>query len=548
MKKRHASVIFAILLTIGISYAQDPSGETKAVKENKRTIGIIGSSVAAGWVTSLETQYDMQNGWVNHLIRLLEPQGWTVIPANMPGDNCEAVLKRIDTDLFTHQPDFVIIGLSMGNEGLGDVAPETVATVYESGLMQIVQSCRDHGALPIVGLCYVNDGYDVDDYEYLKKMNRKINSWNLPCINFLGALNDGNGHFPEGTTFEGDHPNNLGHEALFYALVPTLFDALAAGKPIPKRIQSTECLEITAESVEHALCYVPDQVMYAYSFGFSFRCRFQGTLAGIVNEASAGRIGINEIGKLVLNTVVASPNVLDGNWHDVFITGGTVQGETCLYLDGSLEGTVHEKGAPLQFILGTTPELGGNLPSDGLDLKDAFIYRGALTPEEVMFLHEGGLLQASLEIYSSLTDPTAPKTGIVNLAQSMSQWVDYRSTQRETKVSALTAKLKAVQEANSTAKKFKDKSPIEMNPSAFDSFTGIYEIGPGDQLQVSREGDDLYLIDRQMKARIWPESKTKFFVKHPMEITVTFMLNPEGRAESLVFQVQDQKIQAMRKP
>ena len=32
----------------------------------------------------------------------------------------------------------------------------------------------------------------------IKKMNLLINSWDVPCVNLLGTLDDGHGHFPGG--------------------------------------------------------------------------------------------------------------------------------------------------------------------------------------------------------------------------------------------------------------------------------------------------------------------------------------------------------------
>jgi len=54
------------------------------------------------------------------------------------------------------------------------------------------------------------------------------------------------------------------------------------------------------------------------------------------------------------------------------------------------------------------------------DYKDLLIYRSALNPEEVAALESGKLLQASLEVYSPLSD-TELRSGesVKNLAQSL---------------------------------------------------------------------------------------------------------------------------------
>ncbi|MDP7692779.1 MAG: hypothetical protein QGG89_13175, partial [Vicinamibacterales bacterium] len=64
-------------------------------------------------------------------------------------------------------------------------------------------------------------------------MNLLVNSWDVPSVNLLGAIDDGAGRWAQGFVADPSHPNSAGHTEMAHAFVPSLFDALAAGKPLP---------------------------------------------------------------------------------------------------------------------------------------------------------------------------------------------------------------------------------------------------------------------------------------------------------------------------
>lgn len=94
-------------------------------------IVVIGSSVAAGWVTGREARQDLQNGWAARLERLLATRGWTLANRSVPGNDTKAVLDRIEEDLLAREPRYAIVGLSMANEGLETEDPGEVFASYD---------------------------------------------------------------------------------------------------------------------------------------------------------------------------------------------------------------------------------------------------------------------------------------------------------------------------------------------------------------------------------------------------------------------------------
>ena len=93
------------------------------------------------------------------------------------------------------------------------------------------------------------------------------------------------------------------------------------------------------------------------------------------------------------------------------------RGETLLFVDGDLAGSVNERLQPDRFVLGGAGGTGGAAPEQA-DYKDWMIHRAGLNADEAAALHAGTLLQASLEIYAPLTGPEGASAG--NLAQSLS--------------------------------------------------------------------------------------------------------------------------------
>jgi hypothetical protein len=117
---------------------------------------------------------------------------------------------------------------------------------------------------------------------------------------------------------------------------------------------------------------------------------------------------------------VASPTggTLHG-WHYVTLTHYVARGQTALYVDGELAGIVTERLQPELFILGGPGDAGSGARAARADYKDWMIHRAGLNTDEVTALHNGELLQASLEVYAPLGGKH-PSTA-ENRAQSLSK-------------------------------------------------------------------------------------------------------------------------------
>jgi lysophospholipase L1-like esterase len=403
-------------------------------------------------------------GYAGRLDEMLSARGWSLFNQSRGGDNTILISARFDPgddrDLDTKyltdvDPDYVVIGLSLGNEGIARcafgqtnrcvtsvAAADAVYEQFANGLMMLIERSRRNGITPVVALAYARSDFSAFEYEYTRRMNLLINSWDVPSVNLLGAIDDGHGRWARGFYHDPLHPNAAGHEEMFHAFVPTLFDALEAGKAAPQRHPGTGFARVDARMAPARLRVSIDDTMRSFGLSFQFRAASDGTIAAVsgqslsfrneLRRASFGDQGWDyESFTLTPNSDDVSVRLVvndgrlfyfgtDGNalsgalgsddgWHDVTLTHYVARGETLLYIDSQRVGAVAERLQPNEFLLGGATA----------DYRHWMIHRAGLNAYEVAAIHAGEMLQSSLEVYAPLTAELA--TPAMNLAQSFTE-------------------------------------------------------------------------------------------------------------------------------
>jgi lysophospholipase L1-like esterase len=435
---RCAAVAAIVALTLTVLHAQKPA----------RRIAVFGSSVAFGTGDDLARE-----GYTGRLREMLAPRGWEVLNQSRGGDNTKTMAPRFtpagEPDLRTRyllpvHPSYVLLGLSLGNEGIrqaeGQSGKDAIFAQFESGMRGFVERSRENHIIPVITLCYTRNDFTAVEYEYTRRMNLLINGWDVPSVNFLGAVDDGEGKWAKGFWHDSLHPNAAGHAEMTMTFVPSLFDAIEQGKPLPQRSTSTGFARVTGPA---AITFAPESTMHPFALAFAARAQADGAIAAlsgsIVTVASAikreerARGGALEFEASTVATAapftasigvrsgawaytaasgqtIASTVKADGQWHQVALSHYTARGETLFFVDGALAGRTNERLETNRLALGGQA-----------DLKDLMIYRSALNADEVSALNKGTLLQASLEVYAPLADAKI-KAGapLENRAQSLS--------------------------------------------------------------------------------------------------------------------------------
>lgn len=556
MNTRKAWIVFAgawILLSF-------PAHLLLAAEEGtpgQKTIAVLGSSVAAGWVTSREAKHDMQNGYAQRLGRCLDGRGFKVVNVSVPGDTTEKVLARLDKDLFPLKPDYAIIGLSLENEGIRGLwgkDPETVYAGFLEGLRGIISRCREHGIVPILGSCYANDNFiQAAHYAYIKKLNIEIAGWDVPSINLLGALDNGDGQFVPEVSFDLDHPADLGHRELFLSIVPGLFKALALGKPLPMKetISGSTALGRSGSRVG-SLSHVPAYPVHSFTSVIDFSSRSKGMLVTVRGLAgAAAQMSITEDGHLAYRSTMGVEkrlgiSLLDNAWHHLGIVHHGLKNETVIYIDGTPGEAIPETLRPIQFII-------GGADSAEVDCRDWMIFRAPLNADEMNELHSGALLRSSLEVYAPLQgEKLRPNMEAVNRAQSAAK-VFASPVDVEREIARLSDEWKREDDEEKTFVDPLEKRAATLAPGIIESYLGTYDSPLGLALTLERRGVRLLMNfngGREGTIELLPLSPDRFFAKSVgPEIDVVFSSDKsrDGRSESLVLKVGEQEIPAKRK-
>ncbi|MDZ8094638.1 MAG: DUF1796 family putative cysteine peptidase [Nostoc sp. DedQUE05] len=185
-------------------------------------IVVIGSSVALGhkaWFLK---------GWVWLLAQALQQKyGHKLVNVSEVGANVSRTIARFPWFVTPEHPDIVIIALSLGNEGLAYCPPHERRAVqrrFESGLQQLVKMTRDIGAIPILGSVYPNGDYSQEHYWLIRDTHNRMLNWGVPVLDWLAAVDDGQGRWKAGISFDPAHPNTVGHSLMYQQIDQQLFD------------------------------------------------------------------------------------------------------------------------------------------------------------------------------------------------------------------------------------------------------------------------------------------------------------------------------------
>lgn len=341
---------------------------------------------------------------------------WTTNNISIGGNNTQNIIDRWDNDLLPSCSRYVYYGLSLGNEGIHERG-EVAFVSWRDNMQKIIARTLEMGKIPVVGNNYPRGDFNSTDYTFVKQLNLLIHEWDVPSVNLLGAIDNGAGQWASGYIADNAHPNTAGHAEMFYAVVPSLLDAIAAEKPQPVR-DGNQSMTLTKSTTAKRIAFAPEGTLHSFTLSFAFKTTGTGTIASLVTlQGDTLRLILEDNGKLSYKTQTSANVLNNGNWHTVSLTHYYAWGRTQLCIDGvriPRTNEINEKLAPVKFHLNDFD----NMPQS-VEYRELFLYRAGMCAEEIAALHEGKMLKSSLEIYAPMLVNETNPVALVNLAQSL---------------------------------------------------------------------------------------------------------------------------------
>ena len=248
-----------------------------------RTISVFGSSVADGAfcsgncsgrnLSAVTPAEGLQGGCYQSRLRVHQAgtagQGRDVFNNCHGGDTTTKLLDRY-YQLVDAQPRYVLIGLSLANEGI-IAGGEPIFNHYVAGMQTLMTQNKQHGFHTYVGSNYANSDYNSSHYKFIKDMNILTQTWNVPSCNFLGTIDNGKGQWVPGFVASAGHPNNEGQTEMYHSIVPSIWDAIDAGKkPLPPK-RPAESARSAIPSARAAVTYAVPKTEPIHSYAVVFR-------------------------------------------------------------------------------------------------------------------------------------------------------------------------------------------------------------------------------------------------------------------------------------
>lgn len=373
-----------------------------------KKIVIIGSSVAAG-----NGATDISLTWGFKFAQAMTARGYTVYNNSVPGHNVTNINARLHTDALAYNPDYVVIGLSLGNEGIStattDADRETIYEVYQNGIAKAIRAIRQHGAIPVIAGVYPRGDYTAVHRVFLLRFNRWIETQGVICWDFLSALDNGDGTWKAGTVSDPLHPNNTGHQAMFSAINLDAFDApVAQFGQTPSAYLSPGYVRTTAGNTPAAVftpSTVPDSMTMAFWANLnpssdSSIMGFTSTNGRVRNPGGATWNITTPSGLNLATTAGMRPNA----WQHFALTYSNITKGLSLYVDGVLAGTLDCTSSPVtcdKFFIGGHSNQNLCIPGR---YRDLIITRYPATVETIRGFMIGKYPLMSAEVISPMNE------------------------------------------------------------------------------------------------------------------------------------------------
>jgi lysophospholipase L1-like esterase len=391
--------------------------QTTPLKAQKVIVGYGSSSMEGYGTDNIET-----DGFLSLLANKLDPNLYKVYNRGDSAEYTEVAIERFHKDVAPLNPDFVILGYTLGNEGFVSNADKIgVYQRFKKNLLQLCHMVQQIGAVPIVMNQAPTNYFTVEVYHYSQKLNAELEVMGIHAIDWAGVVDamDGTAKPIPSVMTDNVHYNNQAHVEICNAIPPSLFEMVSIqdGRYLKRENGYLRAGTISSDT---PLYYdVSDITTFTASVRFR---KATPALCTLMSFTTDNRIIMKTDGSLTLyqNGIAHDlpvKNYGDNTWYSLTIAYSPLAQKLQIYINAEL---ILDLGDIATFeiskwcIGGRT---GTENPFSNGDLKDAVLYRSRLTRERIRLISYGTYHQTSLEIYSPLHDSElAGGLPIMNLA------------------------------------------------------------------------------------------------------------------------------------
>lgn len=396
----------------------------------KERVLFIGSSSTAG-----NGAVNIENQYFNIIKRRVGEDHYDWFFHGIGGDDTSDVINRFYNDVAPFQPHFVVLQLTLGNEGLYTASiRNTIYRQFRDNMLQLIRMVEQLGAIPIViGQCCTQRFTESSRYYQLAmQMNMEIAQKGVHVIDWMGQIADDNGNPLSGLMKDTLHYNDAGQRMLAGGFPNTFLKCAKAryGGILPRydghvRING-------APTAMTPMFFIPDPADAIPNYSVFFRVKYAqpGGAVGMVSFNDIFRIFVNGTtqNRIFMHngTDSTSADTNDVGWNKWMSIGFTYHEHAkvaILYVNGIEVLRRTNQTVPLERLaLGGRETTYAGLGNS--EWKDLLLYRTRLSKEQMKQLHEGVYHQSSLELYCPLNDKLVQAyMPFTNLAPTLSDLV-----------------------------------------------------------------------------------------------------------------------------
>ncbi len=391
----------------------------------KKTLVVFGSSTSEGFYAT------DGNSWFDKLKAALED--WDVLQRGWSGDNTTRAIGRFHKDVAPYNPDVCILAFTLGNEGMTKEQTleqkEEKCTQFKNNILTLAHMCRQNGCVPIIVDQSPTRRYDAEMYRLSAELNKEIDSLGYMTINFKGAIDalHVNGIPITQAMYDELHPNDIGHNAMFKAINPSMFKYLTASTSLPSVEYKEGWIATPGNPTgqDMPIIYTPQTDIDTFTVFFRMKAVetvvAQRTWAGIGNGSLRISNQDNDTHTLDLrgggmaNAIISDVGLDDKKPHSVAVTYNSISKFIKFYVDGKLIGTDSAPNLKLTELILASRRVDAVFGTN-MAYKDLAVYRTRLSDDQIHDLHKGIYPKGSLDLFAPMNDVPKLNAKLTNLS------------------------------------------------------------------------------------------------------------------------------------